>query len=228
MSAPAATAGTAALPEPAAGTAAGTAAAGTIRLGYHGSPEVAHRITALAALPEATVRLHQYDITDPFRGLREGELDLIIVKFSLREPDLAVSRVLTHDARAVVVGARHPLAARTSVSVEELADHDAFHRPGNLPAYVWDEVVPPRTPAGRPIRRRHRVTDIARMMTLVAEDGAVHLSLVSLADVAPPAVRIVPVHDLPPAPVALAWHRATGLPAHVARYVQAAEQAASR
>ncbi|MFD9794892.1 LysR substrate-binding domain-containing protein [Streptomyces sp. NPDC059070] len=202
-------------------------AAPVVRLGYHGSVEVAGRIAALAGPGRAAVRTSQYDINDPFRGVLAGELDVIVVKFSLREPELACSRVLTTDARAAVLGAAHPLADRASVSVEELADHDTFHCPGALPGYVWDEVVPPYTPGGRPLRRRHRATDVAHMMELVAA-GAVHLSLVSLADVAPPGIRIVPVHDLPPAPVALAWRRGVELPAHVAEFIAAAEREASR
>lgn len=199
-----------------------------IRLGYHGSVEVAHAIARLAGPGHAEVRTSPYDVVDPFHGVRTGGLDVMIVKFSLREPDLAASRVLAYDGRAAVVGARHPLAGRASVSIEELADYSAFQRPGIFPDYVWDEVVPPRTPAGRPIDRRHQVSDIPRMMALVAEGEAVHISLASLADVAPPAVRIVPIHDLPPAPVVLAWRRGTELLAHVREFITAAEEAASR
>ncbi|MFJ8589464.1 LysR substrate-binding domain-containing protein [Streptomyces sp. NPDC093595] len=211
---------------PRPGTTPPPAGPPAIRLGYHGSAEVAHRILRLAGHDPAGVLLSQYDVADPFRGVREGGLDLMIVKFRLDEPDLAVSRVLTYDARAAVVGAGHPLAARASVSIEELADYDAFERPGTMPDYVWDEVVPPRTPAGRTIHRRHQVTDVPRMMALVAEEGAVHISLVSLADVAPPGIRVVPIHDLPPAPVALAWPRSTAPAPHIADFVARAEAAA--
>ncbi|BFV55547.1 hypothetical protein KCMC57_up06510 [Kitasatospora sp. CMC57] len=201
----------------------------TVHLGYHGSAEVAHRITALAGATEAA-ELSQYDIADPFRGLRHGELDLAIVKFGLREPDLAVSRVLGWDARAVVVAVEHPLAlaGAASVSVEDIARYDAFHCPGQLPGYVWDEVVPPYTPGGRPIVRRHQVGAIPEMLALVASGAAVHLSVASLADIAPPTVRVLPVHDLPPAPVALAWHRGADLPLHVRKFIATAEAEASR
>ncbi|MFI9173088.1 LysR substrate-binding domain-containing protein [Streptomyces lincolnensis] len=199
-----------------------------VRLGYHGSAGVAARIVEIAGHDPAAVRFVPYDIADPFDGLRRGELDVMIVKFGLREPDLVTSRILTYDARAAVVAAGHPLADRASVSVEDLADRDLFDCPGKLPGYVWDEVVPRHTPAGRPLRRRHQVTEIPTMMRLVAEEGAVHLSLVSLTEVAPPAVRIVPVPDLPPAPVTLAWPRGRDLPPHVARFITSAEAGASR
>ncbi|MFD0688731.1 LysR substrate-binding domain-containing protein [Actinomadura fibrosa] len=178
-----------------------------IRLGYHGSPHVATRIVRAAGRAADEIDLAVYDIADPFRALRAGDLDAMVVKFGLAEPDLRRGAELATDARAVVVGDGHPLAGRASVSIEELAAFDAFDRPGRLPAYIWDEVVPPATPAGRPIRRRHRVRTVPEMFALVAAGEAVHVSLASLADIAPPGVRVVPVHDLPPAPVSLAWRR---------------------
>jgi DNA-binding transcriptional LysR family regulator len=177
-----------------------------LRLGYHGSPLLPMRIAAAAGRPDR-VELGQYDITDPFRALRAGDLDVMIIKFRVREPDLVHSAVLATDGRAAVLGARHPLAGRSWISVEELAGFPAFRCPRAFPGYVWDQVVPPATPAGRPIRRRHELRSTAQMMDLVTRGSAVHLSLLSLADVAPPAVRVVPVPDLPPAPVALAWRR---------------------
>ncbi|MFF8974796.1 LysR substrate-binding domain-containing protein [Streptomyces sp. NPDC014995] len=199
-----------------------------IRFGYHGSPHVATRVIRRAGWDETAVDLSEYDIAAPFQALRTGRLDVMTAKFAVREPDLVTSRTLAEDARAVVVAAGHPLAAHDSVSVEDVAAYDCFDRPGDLPAYVWDEVVPRYTPAGRPLRRRHRVTAIPDMMRLVASGEAVHLSLISLADIAPPGIRVIPVPDLPPAPVTLAWPRATELPAHVREFITAAEAGAAR
>lgn len=176
-----------------------------LRFGYHGSTEVPMAIVRAARRRDDEVELSEYAVADPFRRLRAGDLDLMIVKFTVRETDIACSGVLATDPRAAIVGADHPLAARASVSIEELAGFDAFHCPGTMPPYVWDEVVPPVTPAGRPIHRRHHLTTTASMIDLVSNAGAVHISLLSLADVAPPTVRVVPIDDLPPAPVAVAW-----------------------
>lgn len=196
-----------------------------IRFGYHGSPRAARALVRAAGHPVEWFSFAEYDITDPFRALRCGELDLMIVKFGRTEPDLEYSATVAIDERVVVLGAHHPLAARTAVSVEEVADFDGFRCPGAFPRSVWDEVVPPRTPAGRPIRRRHDLTGAGTMMVTVQRTDAVHLSLRSLADIAPPAVRVIPVHDLPPAPVRLAWPRGHA-PDHVREFVRAAEAAA--
>jgi DNA-binding transcriptional LysR family regulator len=196
-------------------------AADVVRFGYHGSSTLVRGLIQDAGFDDAGFLLREYDVTDPFRALRAGELDVMTVKFRVNEPDLAVSPVLAYDARAVVVGAGHPLAGRESVSIEELADYETFDRPGRMPAYVWDEVVPPRTPSGRPIRRAHQVSTIAELMRLVAGSSAVHISLASLAELAPPHVAVVPIHDLPSAPVAVAWRREERLPARVRTFVEA-------
>jgi DNA-binding transcriptional LysR family regulator len=192
-----------------------------IRLGYHGSLLLPTRIAATAGLPEWT-ELRRYDLIDPFRALRAGELDVMIVTFAVNEPGLRYSAVLGTEDRAALVGAGHPLARRDAVSIEELADFDTFGRPGAFPAAVWDEVVPPVTPAGRPMRRVHDMASTAAMMKLVADGRAVHISLRSLADVAPLTVRVVPIHDLPAAPVALAWCRDLE---HIRAFVGGAEAA---
>ncbi|HEX9339241.1 MAG TPA: LysR family transcriptional regulator substrate-binding protein, partial [Pseudonocardiaceae bacterium] len=183
-----------------------------IRFGIHGSPDLATRILADAGRSVDEVRWFTYDVADPFRELRAGDVDVMIVKFTVREPDLAVSRPISHDERAVVVGASHPLAGRESVSVEDLADYPAFDCPGRFPAYVWDEMVPPRTPAGRRIHRAHRMGAFSDLVDQLATTRAVHLTVLSLRDIAPSRVRVIPIHDLPAAPVALAWLAKPGLP----------------
>lgn len=196
-----------------------------IRFGYHGSLRAAHAIVLAAGHDLERFSFTEYDVTDPFRALRDGVLDLMIVKFGRTEPDLAYSATVATDERVAVFGAHHPLAGRASVSVEELAEFDGFRCPGAFPPEVWDEVVPPRTPAGRPIRRRHELTGAGSMMATVERTDAVHISLLSLADIAVPSVRIVPVHDLPAAPVRLAWLRGHA-PDRVLQFVRDAEEVA--
>lgn len=188
-----------------------------IRLGYHGSSQLVWDIVLAAGYGKEDVELVTYPITDPFGPLRRGELDAMIIKFGIREPDLVTGPVLATDPRAAVLDRRHPLAGRESISIEELAGVESFQPPGSMPGYVWDQVVPPRTPAGAHIHRVHPWSTLSELIALIVDAGAVHLSLMSIADVLPPSVRVVPIHDLPPAPVLLGWrhdhvpHRIGGL-----------------
>ncbi|OAR27267.1 hypothetical protein A8W25_03135 [Streptomyces sp. ERV7] len=194
-----------------------------VRLGIHGSPDLAAAIVRAAGRDASEVELVGYDVADPFRGLRAKELDVMIVKYGLQEPDLAVSRPVALDPRAVIVGAHHPLATHASVSVEELAAYEGFRCPGAFPEYVWDEVVPPRTPKGRRIRRAYEMGTVKGLMGTLSGTDAVHLTFQSLEAIAPPLMRVIPISDLPPAPVSLAWLRDPEPAAHTARFVADAE-----
>ena len=196
-----------------------------IRFGVHGSPSLATRILRAMGRTEDGVSWHRYDVADPFRGLRAGEQDVMMVAFTLREPDLVMSRPLLHEPRAVAVGEQHPLAARESVSIEDLAGSEAFRCPGAFPSYVWDEVVPRRTPAGRPIHRTQVMDGLAGMADVLATTDTVHISMRSLENLMPRGIRMVPIHDLPPAPFALARLRGPA-PSHIVEFIAEAEAAA--
>ncbi|WP_407288449.1 LysR substrate-binding domain-containing protein [Streptomyces sp. BP-8] len=195
-----------------------------VRLGVHGSPRLAAELVAAAGHDRRHVEFVPYDVADPFGPLRADEMDVLIVKYPLHEPDLAFSEPVLFDDRALILGAHHPLATRATVSVEEAADYDTFSCPGDFPPYVWDQVVPPRTPGGRPVHRVHPMTTVAEMVDLLARSTTVHLSFHSLKDILPPHIRAVPLHDLPPAPVSLAWRRNTQLPLLVRQFVTDAER----
>ncbi|WP_328379082.1 substrate-binding domain-containing protein [Streptomyces sp. NBC_00440] len=203
-----------------------TAPARTVRLGVHGAPHLAARIVTAAGHNPREVEFVPYDVADPFGPLREHAMDMMIVKYDPREPDIAVSRPVAFDGRALIVGAHHPLAGRDTVSIEEAACYDSFSCPGGFPSYVWDEVVPPRTPSGTPIRRPHPMTTVEGMARILATTQAVHVSFRSLDAVLPPHIRAVPMHDLPPAPVALARLRGLELPPRAAALLADAERGA--
>ncbi|MEV6578001.1 LysR substrate-binding domain-containing protein [Streptomyces sp. NPDC051582] len=217
-------------PAPTLTTAPLTTATATrpVRLGVHGSTHLASRLVAAAGHAPESVEYVPYEVTEPFAPLRAKAADIMIVKYDPLEPDLAVSRPVGFDGRAVLVGAHHPLAGRASVSVEEVAEYGGFRCPGTFPARVWNLVVPPRTPLGRPIRRIHAMTTLSAMAELLRSTYAIHLSFRSLDAVVPPDIRVVPVHDLPPSPVAFAWLRDTEPAEHVRRFVADAQRAALR
>ncbi|MEU3754208.1 LysR substrate-binding domain-containing protein [Streptomyces olivoreticuli] len=200
----------------------------SVRFGIHGAPHLATRIITAAGHRPEEVTFVPYDVAEPFRPLRERAVDVMIVKYGLREPDVAVSSPVAFDGRALIVGAGHPLADRDTVSVEEAARYDSFSCPGDFPPYVWDLVVPPYTPSGTPIRRVHPMTTVEGMVEILATTQAVHVSFQSLDAVLPSHIRAVPVHDLPAAPVTLAWLRDVELSPHAAALVADAERSAQR
>ncbi|MFB6806815.1 LysR substrate-binding domain-containing protein [Streptomyces sp. NPDC056387] len=205
-----------------------TTALRPVRLGVHGSTHLASRLVEAAGYPPTAVEYVPYEVTEPFGPLRAGQMDIMIVKYDPLEPDIAVSGPVGFDGRAVLVADHHPLAGRASVSVEEVAAYEGFGCPGDFPPHVWDLVVPPRTPGGRTIRRVHPMTTLTAMADLLRSTSAVHVSFRSLDAVVPPDIKVVPVHDLPPSPVAFGRLRAAEPAEHVRRFVADAERAARR
>ena len=121
-----------------------------LRLGYLGSPDAAARIAV--AVGDAAVELAEASIAAPFATLRGGAVDVLVTRFDIAEPDLTTGPVLFVEDRVLAVGAGHPLAARDAVDTEDIADHEVFERPEMFPAGAYDQLVPPRSASGRPIR----------------------------------------------------------------------------
>lgn len=118
---------------------------------------------------------------------------------------LRTGPVIGTASRGVLMTRRHPLATRTEIDIEELADYD-LHHPGTASEFS-DGWTPPRTPAGRPTRR------VLSAFPASAEDfryllGAdvAHVTIVaSLAPWRDPDLVVVPLTGLPPAVCATLW-----------------------
>ena len=95
-------------------------------------------------------------------------------------------------------------------SSRSLADHTAHDAGGKLPEEYLDTLIPPRTPSGRPIQRRHIPHPTpTEILSLVARNEIVHPSIASLPDyVRHPGVAYVPIRGLPPSEAGLIWSTA--------------------
>ncbi len=70
-------------------------------------------------------------------------------------PGLRVGPVLHTEARGLLMRADHPLASRTSVSLEDVADYRLLDPGKALNPIVRDLWTPPVTPSGRPVPRAY-------------------------------------------------------------------------
>jgi DNA-binding transcriptional LysR family regulator len=158
--------------------------------------------------PGAAVTIRDLPYDDPLGPLRRGEIDLMACRLPIDQPDLTVGPLLARDQRIVAVPIDHPLAKCDSISVEDLADYRAHDAGGKLP-YI-DTLVPPRTPSGRPIPRRHIATPSpTQMLAMVARGELVHPTITSFPDhFRHPGVTFVPIRDLPAMNAGLVWRTA--------------------
>ena len=140
---------------------------------------------------------------DPYSALRRDELDVLVNWLAVDEPDLTVGPVLEQRDRVLAVASSDPLAARPSVSVEDLADREVALMP--FPPALYDAIIPPRTPSGRIIRRTQPVRSIHELVALVARGRIVHPTASGIPMFTRDDIALIPIRDLSPLPLGLIW-----------------------
>jgi DNA-binding transcriptional LysR family regulator len=192
--------------------------AGELRVGVvlatNGGPHLPEIIGLFEARhPACRVVVSEIAWTDPLGPLRRGEVDLTAIRFPLRQPDLVVGPVLTTDRRALAVADDHPLAGRSSVCVEDLADYEVAAGTSAVPSELIEALIPRTTPSGRPIARRAVVGSV-QTLSLVARGEIVHATVASLPDyMSYPGITYIPIVDLPPCDAGLVWRASEETPA---------------
>lgn len=154
----------------------------------------------------AEVRLVATPLTDRLGPLRRREVDLSVTRLPLDQPDIVIGPLLSRgDPRVLMVAVDHPLAGRSHVSVEDLADYPV-RRPADEPELA-EASCPTHTPSGRPIVAADiPVNDISELLLLIARGRLVHPTVAPFAEhFRHPGIAIIPIEDLPPSSTALAW-----------------------
>jgi DNA-binding transcriptional LysR family regulator len=146
---------------------------------------------------------------DVWKRLRDGQSDALYYFNGVSEPGLRAGPVIEYKDRVLLVGKRHRLAGRASVTAEELADEQVVVRPPSLPASILEQLVPSATPSGRPIPRAGPApTSYMTTLTLVAHGQGVHPTVAGMAMARRDGILSIPLEGLPPVPVGLIWSEA--------------------
>ncbi|MBC6460139.1 LysR family transcriptional regulator [Actinomadura sp. HBU206391] len=150
--------------------AAGRGIDGTLRVGFIGTAvgQLLHEVAATFHTRHSAcqVEIVEARYSDFLAVLRADEIDVILVPVKVAEPDIACSPVLFREASVLAVSARHRLARRDSVSLEDFA-RDKVLRPRSLPDYMDESLVPRKTPAGLPIERGPEFSTVQEMLSLI-------------------------------------------------------------
>ena len=182
---------------------------GLLRVGFvltTEGPALSRLIAAFhTRYPGCEVRLQEVETFDAYRALRRGDIDVLCNWLAVDEPDLTAGTAFAHYERALAVAATHRLARQRAVSIEDLADEEVALLPPSTPSAVYDLLVPPRTPAGHPIRRTQPVQTINEILSLVARGRIVHPTSSAVPIFNRDDVTLVPIEDLPPLPLGLVW-----------------------
>ena len=182
---------------------------GLLRVGFvltTEGPALSRLIAAFRArYPGCEARLHEVETFDAYRALRRGDIDVLCNWLAVDEPDLTAGAAFAYYQRALAVAPSHRLAAKPTVSVEDLASEEVALLPPTTPSGVYDLLIPPRTPSGRPIRRTQPVQTINEILSLVAQGRIVHPTSSAVPIFDRNDVVLVPISDLPPLPLGLVW-----------------------
>ena len=163
----------------------------------------------------ATVQMSTTPFDDRLGPLRRREVDLVVTRLPLDQPDILVGPVLSEaDQRVVMVGRNHPLAGQADLSVEDLAGHDV-RRPHGLVPELAAATCPATTPSGKKIRFVDvPVDDNAELLFILARGRLVHPTVAPFAEhFQHHDVVSIPLRDLAPSTCALARLRENDDPA---------------
>jgi DNA-binding transcriptional LysR family regulator len=182
---------------------------GLLRIGFvltTEGPALSQLIAAFhARYPACEVRPQEVETFNAYRALRRGDIDVLCNWLAAGEPDLTTGTAFAHYERALAVAPSHRLAGNSTVSVEDLAGEEVALFPSSTPSGVYDLLIPPRTPSGRPIRRTQPVQTINEILSLVARGRIVHPTSSAVPIFDRDDVVLIPIDDLPPIPLGLVW-----------------------
>ncbi|MEV6218037.1 LysR family transcriptional regulator [Nocardia sp. NPDC051833] len=162
------------------------------------------------AYPGVELVLREAHFADPFGPLRAGTVDIQLLWLPVEEPDITVGPTVLVEPVRLAVREGSESATRTTMSVEDLGDHTLCDIGTDAPGYWADELIPPRTPAGRPIPRGPRVHTFQEMLAAIAAGRAVALVQEHCVRYyARPGIVYVPLPDGPRCRWTFVWRTAT-------------------
>ncbi len=148
------------------------------------------------AHPDVEVLVRETDLTDPTCGLRAGLVDVALTRAPFDEAGLRVHE-LRHDPVGVVLRADDPLAPRRHLRLADLAGRRWFRFPdGTDPAWqsYWHGGEPREGPVVRAVQE---------CLQAVLWNGTIGMT--PLGHTPPAELTVVPLTDMAPSRVVVAW-----------------------
>ena len=182
------------------------AVAGRVRVGF--VPPIPLEVSSRLQASTYDVDLVRVDWVSQAQHLREGRLDLCLVRLPIAGADLETATVAT-EARVAGFAESHRLAGASHVMLAELDEEPIVDFPTQRDYWA----VNPR-PSGREPMWGPVVRSVEEMLEIVASGAAMCLTGASVARFYPrPGVIFVPVADLAPSVIAVAGLAERGPPA---------------
>jgi DNA-binding transcriptional LysR family regulator len=176
--------------------------AGTFTIGFMPGITVTTAVRAFTAqYPELTVELVRTSWHDQVEVLRDGRADVSMVRLPIDQQGLTV-RPLFEESRVVMLPTDHRLAGKPSLRISDLADEHLLQDPDAVPE--WRDIaveLRERRPGRVPVF--HNVEE--KLEHVAAGNGISVLPLSTAGFYTRPDVVAVPIEDIGPTHVCLAW-----------------------
>jgi DNA-binding transcriptional LysR family regulator len=176
--------------------------------------------------PAVTVELVRLYWHDQTQALRDGKVDVAFLHGPFDGTGLR-SFCVRREPRVAVVSASSPLADREAIEVKALADFPVIHHRGAEAAWDEFETVDPRPDGAHPAAGPYVENIEEKLAHVAAGDAISFLPAFTAAAVGQTGVAFVPVTDIPPIPISLAW-RADDGSRYVESFVAAVRRTARR
>ena len=155
------------------------------------------------------VELRSVGWGDPTAGLSDQATDVAFVWLPVDGADVEFE-VLASERRFVAISSRHPLAGRQAVEFAEIAGEPFAALPVSAGRRRASSGWPPARRAGTPARVAAEVASADEVFEIVSSGAAVTLLAEGNAVVySRPGITCIPVVNLEPAQLAVAWRRPT-------------------
>ena len=150
------------------------------------------------------LRTKEHDFSDPSAGLADGSVQVAFI-FGPLPVDGLSSITLLEEQRLLAVRPEHPLASRSSVRSDELRALRWLQVPG--PRGPWPDFWFPRPVTGGPGPTIRTADEWVTAIELGR--GAAFTMPTVMRNFTTARVSVLPIDDLPPAAVLLAWRTAS-------------------
>lgn len=154
--------------------------------------------------PDVEVEMRSHDFSDPYVGLADGSVDVAFVRPPVLVQEWLGLEMLFVESRTLVVSSSSPLAAATALSVEQVLDQPfVARRAPESWRNFWLAVDARR---GEPVRLGAEVATVDECFEAILSERGVAFSQASTQRYyGRPGLSFVPVTDIPPTVLAVAW-----------------------
>jgi len=158
--------------------------------------------------PDVTLTLREGNSAEMLVAVREGRLDLAIVRPPSRHYEQLEVETLFDEDMLIVLSDHHPLSSRPSLALTELAQEDFVLYARQTGPGVFDAIVTACHQAGFSPNVTQEAPQMSSTINLVAAGLGVSIVPAAICSFRPEGVRYIPIDGIAPrAPLSLAYRR---------------------